>query len=129
MDQIHSHEAEPMSNGSVKSAEIIKSSFNSWVKKVSLIALQVTVTICVFEGIRKLIFEDTVSNYNIFLLIAGCAVAIFCTYMIMAKYQMLILQLGWQNEKLEESLGERISELVKANEEMRLELARRKLAE
>jgi hypothetical protein len=129
MDQVQFHEAEPIYKGSVKSAEIIKSTSKFWVNKVSLIALQVTVTICVFEGIRKLIFEDTVSNYNIFLLIAGCGVAIFCTYMIMMKYQTLIQQLGRQNDKLKESLGERISELEKANEEMRLELASRKLAE
>jgi hypothetical protein len=129
MDQIQFHEAEPISKGSVKSEEIIKGTFNSWVNKISLIALQVTVTICVFEGIRKLIFEDTISNYNIFLIITGCAVAIFCTYMIMVKYQKLIQQLGHKNDKLEESLGRRISELAKANDEMRLELARRKLAD
>jgi hypothetical protein len=126
MDQIHFHEAEPMSAGSGKSAEIIKSTFNSWINKVSLIALQVTVTICVFEGIRKLIIEDTASNYNIYLLIAGCAVAIFCAYMVMVKYQMLILQLGRNNDKLEEVLGARISELEKANEAMSLELSARK---
>jgi len=129
MDQVQFHKAEPILKGSIKSGEIIKSTSNSWVNKVTLIALQVTVTVCVFEGIRKLIFEDTVSNYNIFLLIAGFAVAIFCTYMVILKYQMLIQQLGRQNDKLQESLGERISELEKANEEMRLELARRKLAE
>jgi ABC-type arginine/histidine transport system permease subunit len=129
MDQIQFYEAEPIPKSSIIRTAIIKSTSNSWVNKVTLTALQITVTICVFEGIRRLIFEDMVSNYNIFIIIAGLAVAILCTFMIMLKYQILIQQLGRRNDKLEESLGERISELVKANEEMRLELARRKLAE
>jgi len=58
-----------------------------------------------------------------------CGVVMFCTYVIMLKYQSLIQQLGRQNDKLEEALTGRIAELEKTNEAMRLKLSARKGAE
>jgi hypothetical protein len=126
MDQVQLYESEPAAKAAVKNTELISNNMNSWVNKVILIALQVTVTICVFEGIRGLIPQVAGQSYNIVLSAVVCGVIIFCTYMIMLKYQLLIQQLGQQNDKLEGVLGARISELEKANEAMRLELSARK---
>jgi len=125
MDQVQLYEGEPVGTAAVKSAELVNNTMNSWVNRVILIALQVTVTICVFEGLRDLIPQVAGPGYNIFLSAAVCGVVMFFTYMILVKYQTLIQQLGRQNDKLGEILGERISELEKANEGMRLELATR----
>jgi hypothetical protein len=92
---------------------------------VILIALQLTLTICLFEGLRDLILQIAGHSYNIVLSAVRYGVVIFLTYMIMFKYQSLIQQLGRQSDKLKESLGERIFELEKTNEEMCLELLAR----
>jgi hypothetical protein len=126
MDQVQLYEREPIAKAAVKSAELISNNMASWANRVILIALQVTVTICVFEGIRDLISQVAGPGYNFVLSIVVCGVIMFCTYMILFKYQSLIQQLGRQNDKLEEVLGVRISELEKANEAMRLELSARK---
>jgi hypothetical protein len=125
MDQVQLYEGEPVGKAAVKSAELVNNTMNSWVNRVILIALQVTVTICVFEGLRDLIPQVAGPGYNVFLSAGVCGVVMFFTYMILVKYQTLIQQLGWQNDKLGEILGERISELEKANEAMHLELATR----
>jgi C4-dicarboxylate-specific signal transduction histidine kinase len=129
MDQVQFYEEESVAKAAVKSAELIQNTMSSWVNRVILIALQVTVTICVFEGLRDLIPQIAGPGYNIFLTAVVCAIVMFCTYMILVKYQTLIQQLGRQNDELEKVLGERISELEKANEAMRLELAARKRGE
>lgn len=129
MDQAQLYVREPVARNAVKSAELISNTMNSWVNRVILIALQVTITVCVFEGLRDLIPQVVGPGYNIFLSATVCGVVMFCTYMILFKYQALIQLLGRQNDKLEEVLGARISELEKANKAMRLELSSRKRGE
>jgi choline-glycine betaine transporter len=126
MDQAQVYERKPIAKAAVKSTELISNTMNSWVNRVVLIAIQMTITICVFEGIRDLIPQLTGSGYNIVLSAVVCGVVMFCTYVILLKYQSLIQQLGRQSDKLEEVLEARISELEKANEEMRLQLSVRK---
>ena len=126
MDQVQFYERKPIAKDAVNSAELISNTMNSWVNRVILIALQVTVTICVFEGLRDLIPKFAGPGYNIVLSAGVCGVVMFCTYVILLKYQSLIQQLGWKNDKLEEVLEGRISELEKTNEAMRLELLARK---
>jgi len=122
MDQVQFYERKPIAKAEVKSAELISNTMNSWVNRVILIALQLTLTICLFEGLRDLILQIAGHSYNIVLSAVRYGVVIFLTYMIMFKYQSLIQQLGRQSDKLKESLGERIFELEKTNEEMCLEL-------
>jgi C4-dicarboxylate-specific signal transduction histidine kinase len=129
MDQVQFYERKPIAKAAVKSAELISNTVNSWVNRVILIALQVTVTICVFEGLRDLIPKIVGPGYNIILSAVACGVVMFCTYVILLKYQSLIQQLGRQNDNLEEALEERISELEKTNEAMRQELSGRKRGE
>ena len=125
MDQVQFFERKPIAEATVKSADLITKNMNSWVNWVMLIALQVTVTICLFEGLRELIPQVGGPGYNIILSGLVPGVVIFLTYMILLKYQSLIQQLGRQNDKLEKMLRERISELEQANDAMRLELSAR----
>jgi hypothetical protein len=129
MDQVQFLEGKPRATAEVKNTELISNTMNSWVNRVILIALQVTVTICVFEGIRDLVPDIAGPGVNFVLSVVICGVVMFCTYVVMLKYQSLIQQLGRQNDKLEEALTGRIAELEKTNETMRLELLARKGAE
>jgi hypothetical protein len=126
MDKVQLYERTPIAKDAVKSAELTINNMKSRINQVSLIALQVTVTICVFDGLRDLIRQLAGPGYNIFLSAVVGGVIIFLTHMIMHHYQSLIQKLGQQNDKLEEVLTARISELEKANEAMRLELSTRK---
>jgi hypothetical protein len=125
MDQVQFYPRKPIAAAEVKNAELISNTMSSWVNRVILIALQVTVTICVFEGIRDLIPQIGGPGYNFALSVVVCGVVMFCTYVILLKYQSLIQQLGRQNDKLEEVLEGRIAELEKTNEAMRLKLLAR----
>jgi hypothetical protein len=123
MAKVQLYERTPIAKDAVKSAELTINNMKSRINQVSLIALQVTVTICLFEGLRDLIPQFAGPGYNIVLSAVVGGLVIFLTYMIMHNYQSLILKLGQQNDKLEEVLTARISELEKANEAMSIELS------
>jgi hypothetical protein len=126
MDQAQMCERKPIAKGAVKSADLISNITNSWVNQVILIAIQVIVTICIYEGLRDLFLKVAGSGYNIILNTLGFGAIMFCTYMILLKYQSLIQQLSWKNDSLEEVFERRISELERTNKAMRQELLARK---
>jgi uncharacterized membrane protein len=110
MDQAQMHERKPIAKGAVRSAKLISNTMNSWVNRVILIAIQVLIAICVFEGLRDLIPQVAGSGYNIILNALVFGVIMFLTYIILLKYQSLIQQSGRENDSLEEVLERRISE-------------------
>ena len=103
-----------------------ESGLNSWVTRLILLALQVIVTISIFQLFKDMVFAHAgAASSNLYLGILGCTLATVCACLILLKYQKLIQQFSRDNVQLGERLGARTYALEKANEEMRREIAER----
>jgi PAS domain S-box-containing protein len=102
----------------------------SLVTKVTLISLQVLVAISIYHLFISIVLPANLShNSGMMTIIAVSLLIIFTAFLMLYKYQVLIQDLTKQSEKIEKQIDESTSELLKANREMRRELAERKQME
>jgi PAS domain S-box-containing protein len=103
---------------------------NSVVSRMTLILLQILIGISIYLLFKNFILARG-NNYEspVLVSILCAAIAPLCAYLILVKYQGMIRYFSMENLQLGEKLGERNIELIRANEEMRLEITQRMLIE
>ena len=92
--------------------------------------MQVLIGISIYLLFKNFILERANTYDSPILVSIFCAaIAPLCAYLILVKYQGMIRHFSMENLQLGEKLGERNIELIRANEEMRLEITQRMLIE
>ena len=116
----------------VEQADYIDTSnsrISALVSKAILISLQILIALSIVHCFKYIILPDSDLGSNTITILLGSLIATISAFLVLSKYQALLQQFSLRSEELGKHIDERHEELLKANTEMRLEIAERKKIE